>query len=38
MPYDELLLQKLSDIVKDEEKLKLNYFTIITNLGNLVKM
>lgn len=36
--YDEPLLQKLDDIVKDEEKLKLNYFTIIGSLGNLVKM
>ena len=38
VPYDEPLLQELDDIVKDEEKLKLNYFTIIGSLGNLVKM
>ena len=38
VPYDEPLLQKLGDIVKDEEKLKFNYFTIIGSLSNLVKM
>lgn len=38
IPYDEVLLQKLDNIIKDEEKLKDNYFTIVGSLGNLIQI
>ena len=38
IPYDEPLLQELSDMIKDKEKLRVNYVTIIEGLSNLVKM
>ena len=33
-----MLLQKLDNIIKDEEKLKDNYFTIVGSLGNLIQI
>ena len=38
VPYNKELLQELDALIKDEEKLKENYFTIVGDLSSLIQM